>query len=195
VEVAVGVVVCGAEGIDLHRIRLRGWRTPTLWLAAVLTVLGLGVFPYKALTLGFPVLPGEKSDLWDVGAPVKLSGAAGRSKVSLFMPRSTGRLAVVDESSSRAASGRPQRSSTPIARVWAVRRASEQASLPFRGRDARAWRPAGRVPRSRAPDRFKARTWPRLSRCRARCGAVGRSRYSGRPARQAPRRSQARPVT
>jgi hypothetical protein len=90
VEVAVGVVVCGAEGIDLHRIRLRGWRTPTLWLAAVLTVLGLGVFPYKALTLGFPVLPGEKSDLWDVGAPVKLSGAAGRSKVSLFMPRSTG---------------------------------------------------------------------------------------------------------
>lgn len=65
----------------------------SIGLATVLTVLGLGLFLYKALALGFPVFPGEKSDLWDVEARVKFSARGSSVKVSLFIPCSTRWLA------------------------------------------------------------------------------------------------------
>ncbi|MGQ0594550.1 MAG: inactive transglutaminase family protein [Gammaproteobacteria bacterium] len=103
------------------------------WLATVLTVLGLGLFLYKALALGFPVLPGEKSDLWDVEARVKFSARGRPVKVSLFIPRSSRRLAVVDENFISRGFGL----TTTIVdanrqAVWAVRRASGPQALYYR---------------------------------------------------------------
>ncbi len=102
-------------------------------LATVLTVLGLGLFLYKALALGFPVLPGETSDLWDVEAQVKFAARGRPVKVSLFIPRSSRRLAVVDENFISRGFGL----TTTIVdanrqAVWAVRRASGPQALYYR---------------------------------------------------------------
>lgn len=92
--------------------------------------LGLGLFLYKTLALRFPVLPGEKSDLWDIEARVKFSARGRAVKVSLFIPRSTRRLAVVDENFI----SRGFELTTTIVdanrqAVWAVRRASGPQGL------------------------------------------------------------------
>ncbi len=103
------------------------------WLASVLTVLGIGLFLYKTLALGFPVLPGETSDLWDVEAQVKFSARGRPVKVALYIPRSTRRLAVVDENFISRGFGL----TTTIVdgnrqAVWAVRRASGPQALYYR---------------------------------------------------------------
>ena len=95
--------------------------------------LGLGLFLYKALALGFPVLAGEKSDLWDIEARVKFSARGRAVKVSLFIPPSTRRLAVVDENFISRGFGL----TTTIVdanrqAVWAVRRASGPQGLYYR---------------------------------------------------------------
>jgi hypothetical protein len=103
------------------------------WLASVLTVLGLGLFLYKALALGFPVLPGETSDLWDVEARIKFSARGRPVKVSLFIPRSSRRLAVVDENFiSRGFGLTTTIVDTNRLAVWAVRKASGPQALYYR---------------------------------------------------------------
>ena len=66
-------------------------------LAALLTVGGLGLFLYKALVLAFPILPGEKSDLWDIEVQVNFTAHNKPAKVSLFIPRTSSRFAVLNE--------------------------------------------------------------------------------------------------
>jgi hypothetical protein len=67
-------------------------------LAGILFVVGLALFLYKVLVLNFPLTPGKESFTWNVEA--KLTFTAGRDpvKVSLFIPRSTRRYAITNES-------------------------------------------------------------------------------------------------
>ena len=157
--------------------------------------LGLGLFLYKALALGFPVLPGEKSDLWDVEARVKFS-ARGRA-VKVFIPRSTRRLAVVDENFIARGFGL----TTTIVNanrqaVWAVRRASGPQGLYYRA-VVQALVPGDQEPSAPRPKIDTNRPLQGLASGRGRvgagrgAGAVGRSRHPGHPARRAPRQSQA----
>lgn len=94
---------------------------------------GLGLWLYKALALGFPVLPSEKSDLWEVEARVKFSARGRPVKVSLFIPRSTQRLAVVDENFISRGFGLTMTIVDANRQaVWAVRRASGPRGLDYR---------------------------------------------------------------
>ena len=66
-------------------------------LVAVLTVVGLGLFLYKAFFLGFPLKPKTRSQVWNVEARVTFVAENKPVKVSLFLPSSSARFAVVDE--------------------------------------------------------------------------------------------------
>jgi hypothetical protein len=163
-----------------------------LWLATVLRSWAWGL--YRSLTLGLRVLTGEKSDLGRRGGPVMLSDAAGRSR-SLFMPRSTG--------------GSRSSMRTHLARLRADYNDRRRQSHVSGWCAGRAHRASTTVPsqtlepgdqqRAASQDRERS-TASRLApgRGRAAAGRGGSSRpisHPCRPARQAPRRSQARPVT
>lgn len=66
-------------------------------LAALLAGAGVSLFLYKALVLAFPVLPGEKSNLWDVEIRVSFVAHGRPVKASLFILRTSSRFAVVNE--------------------------------------------------------------------------------------------------
>ena len=57
-------------------------------LAAVLTLAGLAIFAYKTIVTGFPVLPGQQTQLWDIEARFLFDGSGGPVKVSTFVPLS-----------------------------------------------------------------------------------------------------------
>lgn len=66
-------------------------------LAGILTVVGVGVFLYKALYLGFPLSPKTTANVWNVEVRVKFVAKGKPVKLSLFIPSSTRSFAVADE--------------------------------------------------------------------------------------------------
>jgi hypothetical protein len=66
-------------------------------LASILTVVGLGIFFYKAYVLGFPLAPSTKVRVWNVEARVTFIAENKPVKVSLFIPSGTRRFAILDE--------------------------------------------------------------------------------------------------
>ena len=67
------------------------------FLALGLTVIGLGVFLYKALVLGFPLTPHRVSDIWNLEVHITYVAYNKPIKVSLFIPRPTNRFAIINE--------------------------------------------------------------------------------------------------
>lgn len=65
-------------------------------LAAILTIFGLSVFAYKVFIVGFPLLPGQLTEAWDVEARLQFTGSAGPAKVSTFFPRSRPGVQIYD---------------------------------------------------------------------------------------------------
>ncbi|CAN5841499.1 inactive transglutaminase family protein [soil metagenome] len=102
-------------------------------LSFLLTLLGAGLFIYKIVALGFPIVPGEKSDLWDVEVRISFVARGGPVKVSMFIPRTSSRLAVVDENfisrgfglTTTLVNGNRQA-------AWAIRKASGAQALYYR---------------------------------------------------------------
>lgn len=66
-------------------------------LACSLIFIGLGLFLYKALVLGFPLSPQKVSEIWNVEAHISFLAQNKPAKVSLVIPRSTRRFAIVNE--------------------------------------------------------------------------------------------------
>jgi hypothetical protein len=103
------------------------------WLSAVLMALGLGLFLYKAIVLGFPLVPGEKADLWDVEARVSFVAQDKPVKVSLFIPKSSRRFAVVDENFiSRGYGLTTSLEDNNRRAVWSIRKDSGPQALYYR---------------------------------------------------------------
>ncbi|MGH8509945.1 MAG: inactive transglutaminase family protein, partial [Gammaproteobacteria bacterium] len=83
--------------------------------------------------MGFPIVPGEKSDLWDVEVRISFVARGGSVKVSMFIPRTSPRLAVVDENfisrgfglTTTLVNGNRQA-------AWAIRKASGPQALYYR---------------------------------------------------------------
>ena len=155
-----------------------------------------GAIPVQGPGAALPVPPSEKSDLWDIEARVKFS-ARGRA-VKVFIPRSTRRLAVVDENFIARGFGadhddRRRQSPGRLGGAPGERTPRASTTVPWSRRSCLATRSrARRVRRSIPTDHFKA-----LASGRGRVGAgrgaggVGRSRHPGHPARRAPRQSAA----
>jgi hypothetical protein len=66
-------------------------------LALGLTILGLGVFAYKAFYLGFPLSPKTKVHLWHVEAHLRFEAEGAPVKVTMFLPISRDRFVFTDE--------------------------------------------------------------------------------------------------
>ena len=71
-------------------------RAVYVW-AVVLALVGLSVFGYKVAALGFPLAPESSEPLWDVEIRVHFEAVGEPVKVTLGLPSSGGRYAVVDE--------------------------------------------------------------------------------------------------
>ncbi len=66
-------------------------------LAFALTLLGLALFMYKAVYLGFPVSPNAKTHVWKVEAKLKFETHGKPVKLALFIPSGNEEYAVMDE--------------------------------------------------------------------------------------------------
>ena len=66
-------------------------------LAICLTVIGLGLFLYKALILDFPLVPETKSYIWNIEARVTFMAQNEPVKVSLFIPDKPQKFAILNE--------------------------------------------------------------------------------------------------
>lgn len=67
------------------------------FLALGLTIIGLGLFLYKALVLGFPLTPHRISEIWNLEARIVFAAHNKPVKVSLLIPRPIQGLAIVNE--------------------------------------------------------------------------------------------------
>lgn len=102
-------------------------------LVLTLTVLGAGMFLYKAIVMGFPLSPGSTADIWDVEIRVRFLARNQPVKVKLYIPRNTSRFAVVDESYvSRGYGLTTVREDGNRRAVWSIRRASGDEVLYYR---------------------------------------------------------------
>jgi len=73
-------------------------RTHLYILSGLLAAIGCGFFAYKLLVLGFPLQPEARTDVWRVEVQLRFDAAGGPVKASLFVPRRTGNLLIVDQS-------------------------------------------------------------------------------------------------
>lgn len=70
-----------------------------LWIiAGLLTVVGLGLFLYKAYFLGFPIRQDMSVLVWNIEARVTFTAQDEPVKVSMLVPTGSSRFAVMDES-------------------------------------------------------------------------------------------------
>jgi hypothetical protein len=67
-------------------------------LAAVLLILSVGFFFYKAFILGLPLRPQESVENWEIQAKITFEAKGGPIKFSVFTPRNEGRFTIVDQS-------------------------------------------------------------------------------------------------
>ena len=106
---------------------------PVLIIAALLGLIGLSLFSYKVVVLGFPLVPNETTDVWTVEARIAFEALPGSVKVSLQIPTLTPGYTVFKENfvspsfgftTLYTASGRTAQ--------WAVRQAEGPQTLYYR---------------------------------------------------------------
>ncbi len=66
-------------------------------LAGLLFATGLGLFLYKAIYLGFPLLPGQKTDVWEVEIKMNFNASERPVKALLYIPRNSADFSIVNE--------------------------------------------------------------------------------------------------
>jgi hypothetical protein len=99
-------------------------------LAAILTVVGLGIFLYKAYVLGFPLAPSTRVRVWNVEARVNFVAEDKPVKISLFIPVGTRRFAILDEHFVSSGYGLAAATDSGNRRAtWSIRKAKGRQSL------------------------------------------------------------------
>lgn len=110
----------------MNRIHLYG-------LACALTVLGLGLFAYKAFILHFPLTPDLTTRAWTVETSISFTTRQEPVKVELFIPKNTPRIAVMDENFiSRGFGLTNETDESNRKAVWSIRKASGVHTLYYR---------------------------------------------------------------
>lgn len=67
-------------------------------LSALLTLIGLGLFAYKAFVIQLPLYAGQRTEAWRIETEVQFNATGGPAKVTVHLPAATGRLQVIDQS-------------------------------------------------------------------------------------------------
>lgn len=68
-----------------------------LVLVFILILTGLALFLYKAFVLHFPLKPDTTSNVWNVEAKISFTTVGRPAKLSVFIPRGTSRISIVEE--------------------------------------------------------------------------------------------------
>jgi hypothetical protein len=102
-------------------------------LTVVLGVAAAMLFVYKAVFLNFPLTSDQQSTVWTVEAHVSFNARNRPVKVSLFIPKSTERLSIMDENFISRGFGLATHSREGNrAALWSVRRAVGHNGLYYR---------------------------------------------------------------
>jgi hypothetical protein len=102
-------------------------------LAFSLIFIGLALFLYKALVLGFPLSPQKVSEIWNVEAHISFIAQNKPAKVSLFIPRTARRFAIVNENFISQGFGITTATEGGNRRTeWAIRKAKGKQFLYYR---------------------------------------------------------------
>src|SRR5687767_13714641 len=102
-------------------------------LAAVLTVISVSLFYYKSRVLGFPLMPQEQRQVWNVEAAVTFEPGPAAVKATLRIPSLTPGFTVLDENFVSRGFGLSTRiSATGREAQWAVRQANGPQTLYYR---------------------------------------------------------------
>ncbi len=120
-------------------------------LVSSLSVVGLFLFAYKVLVLGFPLSPQGKAEIWDVEIRAAFVARGGPTKVRLNIPSNSRTLVVVDESFvSRGYGLTTVKEQGNRQAIWSIRKARGEQALYYR---AVVQRVTGREPagKTRAP--------------------------------------------
>jgi hypothetical protein len=116
-------------------------------LAAVLLILSVGFFFYKAFILGLPLRPQESVENWEIQAKITFEAKGGPIKFSVFTPRNEGRFTIVDQSVASEGYGLTtgSRDGNPVSVFSTPNAAGRQAQPSFGFFDAECRRPTGRL--------------------------------------------------
>ena len=103
-------------------------------LALSLSLIGVGLFAYKALVLHFPLVAHSQTELWDVEVHLTFFGKNKPVKASLFVPRNTRRYAIVDENFISQGYGLTTvKDDQNRQATWSIRKANGKQNLYYRG--------------------------------------------------------------
>jgi hypothetical protein len=102
-------------------------------LSALLTVLSLALFLYKARVLGFPVSPEEETQIWNIEAALTFDPGPAAVKATLRIPSLTPGFSILDENFVSRGFGLTTRTA-PAGREaqWTLRQASGRQTLYYR---------------------------------------------------------------
>jgi hypothetical protein len=113
-------------------------------LAGLLATVALATFAYKALVLGFPLLPDARSEFWNLEVSMEFTPWDEPVQVSLQIPESSSRFAIMDENFiSRGYGLMTRRTDSGRQVVWSSRMDEGEKTLYYRARIRRL--PAGVV--------------------------------------------------
>jgi hypothetical protein len=102
-------------------------------LAFCLAAVGLALFLYKVLVLSFPLTPKAESSIWKIEAKATFTAGREPVKLSMFIPRSTRRYAVVNEAFvSRGFGLTTSREDDNRLAIWSIRHSPGLQTLYYR---------------------------------------------------------------
>lgn len=102
-------------------------------LSFLLCLTGISIFLYKYISLGFPVTPGQQTNVWDVEIKINFTATDRPVKALLYVPKNTANFSIINENFISKGYG------TSISTVdtnrqvsWTIRRAKGQQTLYYR---------------------------------------------------------------
>jgi len=72
-------------------------RIQIVLVAGILIAIGLGLTLYKRIELGFPLLPGERQDVWTLESKISFKPKDGPVEISMLMPEPRAGWVLLDE--------------------------------------------------------------------------------------------------
>ena len=106
-------------------------RNSRLWLLSfAIALAGLGLFYYKAVVLGLPLQPRERTSVWTVEARVRFQAEGGPARVSLRVPAGPPGYQIIEQSFVSSGYGLTHEGGEGRrVAIWAKRRASNAQML------------------------------------------------------------------
>lgn len=108
-------------------------KAPLYWLSGVLALIGLLLFSYKCIYMGYPLIPGTSADLWQIEVSLGFTPKDTGIKAALFVPNNTRNFAILNENFiSRGFGLSTLRENGNRRAIWSVRTADGPQALYYR---------------------------------------------------------------